>query len=224
MRFIRGATLQDALNAFHAAERPGRDRAERSLALRDLLNRFVSVCNTVAYVHSRGILHRDLKPQNIMLGQYDETLVVDRGSGQALRAETRRPAAARRGGADARDTGLDHADGGRGGHAGLHEPRTGRRSEPAEVGPASDCFSLGAILYAILTGGAPYRGGRLGDEVLERVRRLREFPAPRQIKPRTPSGAGGDLPRRRCGQTSRRTALRDVARTLAADVEPLAGR
>jgi serine/threonine protein kinase len=55
MRFVRGETLHDAVARFHAAEKPGRDPGERSLALRGLLARFVGVCNAVAYAHARGV-------------------------------------------------------------------------------------------------------------------------------------------------------------------------
>jgi serine/threonine protein kinase len=84
MRFVKGDSLKDAIERYHKADAKGADAGERALEFRRLLGRFIDVCNAIAYAHSRGVLHRDLKPGNVMLGQYGETLVVDWGLAKPL--------------------------------------------------------------------------------------------------------------------------------------------
>jgi len=79
MRFIRGDSLKDAIKKFYESKDIQKNVSERRLVFRNLLKRFIDVCEAIHYAHTRGILHRDLKPGNVMLGRYGETLVVDWG-------------------------------------------------------------------------------------------------------------------------------------------------
>jgi hypothetical protein len=183
MRFIEGETLHAAIQRFHAAANQGHDQGERRLAFRGLLNHFVAVCNTVAYAHSRGVIHRDLKPANVMLGKYGETLVVDWGlakpverteADRLLGEETLEPTPGS--GEDATHLGLAM-----GTPAFMSPEQVAGRWDA--VGPASDIFSLGAILYALLTGRAPYPGGK--EEAMARASAA-DYPLPRRVNPATP--------------------------------------
>jgi serine/threonine-protein kinase len=179
MRFIKGETLMEAAARFHAAPA---DFA--GVEFRQLARRFLDVCDTIAYAHSRGVLHRDLKPGNVMLGPYGETLVVDWGLAKPLgRPE---PAAVE---GDVEPALRPTAGCGSVTQTGQAVGTPGFMSpEQAEgrldqLGPASDVYSLGATLYVLLTGKAPFAGEV--PAVLAQVR-AGSFPPPRQVNPRVP--------------------------------------
>ena len=183
MRFIRGDNLKSAIEQFHRAEEKGRDPGERAVALLKLLRRFLDVCNAIDYAHSRGVLHRDLKPGNIMLGKFGETLVVDWGLAKSL---GRPEAAPTSGTLDDRTLVPQSGSGLRGTELGarLGTPAYMSPEQAAgkidALGPASDVYSLGATLYCLLTGRAPFTESDLG-ELLRNVERG-DFVAPSQVK------------------------------------------
>jgi serine/threonine-protein kinase len=193
MRFIRGDSLQEAVERFHKADAAGTmDLGQRTLEMRGLLGRFIDVCNAVAYAHSRGVLHRDLKPGNIMIGKYGETLVVDWGLAKLLGGPESQNVAPGEGslslsGSSLSSSGiaskLSHVSETVMGSA-VGTPRYMSPEQAAgrldQLGPASDVYSLGATLYCILTGQAPIMILDLG-EMLQKSQRG-EFPTPRQVK------------------------------------------
>ena len=171
MRFVKGRTLSEAARAYHDKRLAGQADA---LELPALLNAFVTVCNTVAYAHSRGVIHRDLKGQNVILGDFGEVVVLDWGLAKLVgrpEGEATAPAVV------CDDVGADSGHTAPGQALGTPaymapEQAAGR---PDLIDPRTDVYGLGAILYEILTGAPPF----IGDSTEEVLRKVREqAPAP----------------------------------------------
>jgi eukaryotic-like serine/threonine-protein kinase len=176
MRFVDGESLTAAVKrAYDPAPTD-----EKPSTLRQLLTRFVAVCNAMAYAHSKGVVHRDLKPANVMLGPFGETYIVDWGLAKEIGTGGNEPPNGKANtiaSNDATQHGLvigtpaymapEQADG-----------------RWADVGPAADVYSLGATLYSILTGQSPFSGS-IAEGVLDLVRGGR-FGRPRLVRPDVP--------------------------------------
>ena len=187
MRFIDGNTLSNAISGFHGSQTSQstvRDYA--SVEFRELVGRFIAVCDTIAYAHSRGVVHRDIKPSNIMLGKFGETLVVDWGLAKVID----RPESV------AEIDGLENIRSGSHGSSAMEtqegsvvgtlvymppEQAQGRMAGSNQT--KADIYSLGATLYQIITGQPPYRGK--ASEVLPLVR-AGQYNSIRSVVPNAP--------------------------------------
>jgi eukaryotic-like serine/threonine-protein kinase len=147
MKLVRGRTLEDALEECKTL--PERMK---------LLGHFTDLCQAIAYTHSRGVVHRDIKPDNVMVGEFGETVVLDWGLAKVHGKKDIR------GKEIERELKLLHealdgktADGDAIGTPMYMSPEQadGRISD---IDERSDVWSLGVVLFHILTGDYPWEG------------------------------------------------------------------
>ncbi len=164
MRLLQGETLAEAIARFHQANPTARfPRANPEF--RRLIRSLISVCDTIAFAHERGIIHHDLKPDNIMLGTFNETLVLDWGLAKRLTEnshaektskESRNP-----------DNACSASTRTIKGSPAFMSPEQASGSHAADK--ATDVYSLGATLYVLLTGKAPFEGAN-PREIIAKVK------------------------------------------------------
>lgn len=184
MKFIKGDSLDKAIQQFHEAHGTNVKLHQQNEPFRKLIQRLVDVCNAIHYAHSRGVLHRDIKPDNIMIGKYGETLVVDWGlarvSGQ-IEEECCSEAEISNSGDNFFET-----------QAGtlLGTPQYMSPEQAAgridELGPTTDVYSIGATLFVLLTGQPAIQKANSRHQFLHRVI-TGEFRKPREVNPQIPN-------------------------------------
>lgn len=134
MRYVTGPTFEEAIHKYHR-ERKTQTKREQMLALRKILAHFVSAAQTIAYAHQRGVAHCDLKPQNILLGAFGETYVIDWGLAAVVAPGNFAGLAERRGLCGAGTQGYCHPE---------------QLAGTAPPNRSWDIYSLGAVLYKLL--------------------------------------------------------------------------
>jgi serine/threonine protein kinase len=240
MRFIRGESLRDEIERYYQRSEDRGQKSEKSvpesndhhveatrsgasddrrLAFRHLLQRFIAVCQAICYAHTRNVIHRDIKPANVMVGSFGETLVVDWGLAKVLgeRSDALGDTASHPVLRAAHPGDLTEADATAMGTV-VGTPAYMAPEQAAGrvdlVGPRSDVYSLGATLYCILTGKAPFAGSN-PTETMRKVQRG-EFVPPRTINPAVPKPLEAVCAKAMAVRPEDRYA---TAQELAADVE-----
>jgi WD40 repeat protein/serine/threonine protein kinase len=183
MRLVKGRDLGEIIEM----ARSGKDGWNRTRAL-NVLHR---VCETMAYAHTKGVVHRDLKPDNIMVGQFGETYAMDWGlarvlgrpDGEAQRRQLmtnslvslvniERPGLSK-------DSDSGSGSGSRTQQGSVlgtpcYMPPEQAAGELETIGPQSDIYAVGAILYHLLTGKRPYE--QVAASAFEVVRAVLQGP------------------------------------------------
>ena len=143
MKRVRGVTLEQIITRLRDRDPQTRERFSR----RRLLSDFSSVCLAIQFAHERGVLHRDLKPGNVMLGDFGEVYVLDWGLAKVQETPDFEPEET----LDVTsEPDSDTMPGAMLGTPGYMSPEQFSETS-SELTPASDVYALGAILFELLT-------------------------------------------------------------------------
>jgi eukaryotic-like serine/threonine-protein kinase len=155
MRMVHGRSLADRIIASHLSPEP-------AVAVREMLGAFLKVCDAVAFAHSRGVLHLDIKPENIIMEDFGAVYLMDWGL-----ARLAEPGATH----GSVNISLEAADALVSGVAGSPSYMSPEQAQGSagRVSERTDVFGLGAVLYAILAGRAPYLADTI-EEVVQQAR------------------------------------------------------
>lgn len=175
MPFIKGDTLKQILRETSKRELSGDTPHPIGSSITSLIRIFISICHAVAFAHSRGILHRDLKAENIILGTYGETLILDWGIAKMINDNTE----------EQLDYDLIEADNtnltipGKVIGTVSHMAPERAMGEPANF--STDIYALGIILYQMLALNMPFQRKNL-KETRKNVAK-EKFISPSKIAP-----------------------------------------
>ncbi|MGC9042815.1 MAG: protein kinase domain-containing protein [Myxococcota bacterium] len=160
MKFVRGRTLSDIIKSCGSLNERLR-----------YLSHFVNLCNAIAYAHSKGVIHRDIKPHNVMIGEFGETVVLDWGLAKIknqMETENEKFANQMR---LLKDAAAGKTVAGEVMGTPQYMPPEQALGDVENIDEKSDIYSLGAVLYEILTGFPPFDG----DSPLEIVKDVRAY-------------------------------------------------
>ncbi|HJX66552.1 MAG TPA: protein kinase [Polyangia bacterium] len=186
MRLVHGRTLADWIASARLSPTP-------SETMREMLGAFLKVCDAVAFAHSRGVLHLDIKPENIIMEEFGTVYLMDWGLSRLSARDHER--------GDGVSLSPEAAGGVVAGVVGSPSYMSPEQAKGAEglVSERTDVFGLGAVLYAILAGRPLYLADSM-DEVLEQAREGQ--------MPSLPDGPrGAPLPARICQITRKALAF-----------------
>ncbi|MEC7564276.1 MAG: WD40 repeat domain-containing serine/threonine protein kinase [Planctomycetota bacterium] len=203
MKYVEGDTLADIISRHHQTT-----KHPTLSGLRPLLDIFCNVCRAIHYAHSRGVLHRDIKPTNIAIGNYGEVMVIDWGLGMtSAAAPTSTPSRTQPSSYDI----TDYENTYRGSCEGTPNYMSPEQIQRSALTPATDIYSLGGLLFSILTGKPPrhQRSTNVPIEQFLASVTSGDIPSPHDFNP--------SLPRALASIVNRAMALRPNDRYPTAD-------
>lgn len=164
MPFIEGQTLKHLLRTARKQERRGGKLDHLTESIPALIRIFLSICQAVAYAHSKKVLHRDLKPENIIVGQYGQIIILDWGLAKMLKTDRVDSTADFEVEESMEGESLDpHQLTRMGKVVGTVAYMAPERAMGSPANFQTDIYSLGIILYQLLTLKQPFRRGTLKE-------------------------------------------------------------